>query len=392
LVAPFQHLNFANYGVMMFYVLSSFLLSDIALMEFEDNSTISIKKYFLRRMLRIWPLYFSYLSLVVLSAVILPKLISFDIGRPSIPVLFFYFFHANWIWTLNHIAFTLDDNFINGGILRILWSLSVEEQFYFIFPFAMLYVLKTKRFSTVIIFIILLSIISKIFFILFHINSVGVNMEGSGMYFSTTTYLDLFLFGGCTAFLLAHKTKHFLDKLLNLPFFVCIIILLFFSLANFHASRTYPYSYFALLIYPTFGLVSAYLLAYSIHNKMSFLSKFLRLPVVRSLGTLSYGIYIWHICVNVFVSNYFFSNYYFSFKTDFQRQFLSTMALLFYMFISISLAALSYLLIESPFLNMRQNSSKGSRFKINTFRWIVYSSAIAFSILVLAMLINSYIL
>ncbi|MEI6100195.1 MAG: acyltransferase family protein [Eubacteriales bacterium] len=54
-------------GVELFFVLSSFLLTSLLVKEFKTKNEISIGKYYIRRILRIWPLYFLYILMVILA-------------------------------------------------------------------------------------------------------------------------------------------------------------------------------------------------------------------------------------------------------------------------------------------------------------------------------------
>lgn len=233
----------------------------------------------------------------------------------------------------------------------------------------MLFVFDTKRYLLVYFGITTYSTLAKLFFILFHIDQSDVNMTGNGMYFSTTTYLDMFLYGGCTAFIMANWAQARLDKALDRTCVIRMVILMFFALSCFQASRTYLYSYFALVACPAFGIISAYFLASSIRNEQPMATRFLRLPVARSLRVLLHGIYMWHACVNIFISNYFLYILFVA-TSNIQRNILSAFAHLFFIFVSIMLAATSYLFVETPFLKSRRNSFPEKCYKVDAARWI----------------------
>jgi len=55
-----------NYGVPLFFFLSAFLITELLLKEEEHFGKINIKAFYIRRMLRIWPLYFTFFFLIVL--------------------------------------------------------------------------------------------------------------------------------------------------------------------------------------------------------------------------------------------------------------------------------------------------------------------------------------
>jgi peptidoglycan/LPS O-acetylase OafA/YrhL len=133
--------NWGWVGVDLFFVLSAFLITSLLLREREgsDRGTISLKKFFARRILRIWPLYFCYLAIVaILSLALSPaytgaSLFSAGAGPQAgtggwRQLLLFAFFVGNFavIW--------------QGVILHLLnpmWSLCIEEQFYIVWGLSM---------------------------------------------------------------------------------------------------------------------------------------------------------------------------------------------------------------------------------------------------------------
>ena len=111
----------AYLGVDLFFVLSGFLITGILLDS--RGSPNYLKRFYWRRSLRIFPLYFFYL------------LVIFFIFRPMFS---HYFLGVNPAWYFSYLAnWTMASQQANP-FLAHLWSLSVEEQFYLIWPFAVL--------------------------------------------------------------------------------------------------------------------------------------------------------------------------------------------------------------------------------------------------------------
>ena len=107
------------FGVDLFFTLSSFLITSLLLSEFEINGSLHIRQFYIRRALRIWPVYF----LVTLLAWIA----SFFVAREVFPLslLFcFTFFIGNWAFIFAPV----------NTVATPLWSVSVEEQFYLAWP------------------------------------------------------------------------------------------------------------------------------------------------------------------------------------------------------------------------------------------------------------------
>jgi len=114
-----------NLGVNFFFVLSGFLITYLLLAEKKKTSRINIPAFYMRRILRIWPLYY----LCVLFGFVLFPIIKNMTGEVSMET-------ANW---LPYLVFLNNFDFISNGLpdassLGILWSIAIEEQFYLIWP------------------------------------------------------------------------------------------------------------------------------------------------------------------------------------------------------------------------------------------------------------------
>ena len=109
-------------GVCLFFLLSAFLITDLLLREKEKTGTVSLSAFYIRRILRIWPLYLWALAI----ATVLPHFVhSWSYAGSLIP--YYLLFCGNWI------------NIYRGGwfhdpAISPLWSICIEEQFYLIWP------------------------------------------------------------------------------------------------------------------------------------------------------------------------------------------------------------------------------------------------------------------
>jgi peptidoglycan/LPS O-acetylase OafA/YrhL len=113
-------LELAGYGVTIFFVLSGFLITYLLIKE-KEAGTISIGKFYLRRILRIWPLYYAYLAIVII--------VNVSIGNPldAGTLLLYIFYAANVPYILSNTL----------PMVEHYWSLGVEEQFYLFWPWIM---------------------------------------------------------------------------------------------------------------------------------------------------------------------------------------------------------------------------------------------------------------
>ena len=114
-------------GVCLFFFLSAFLITELLLREKERSLSIDLKAFYMRRILRIWPLYL----LVLLIATLMPYAVrSLEHVGQVIP--YFLLFCGNW-------AVVAHGSWYHDPALSPLWSISVEEQFYLLWPALMLF-------------------------------------------------------------------------------------------------------------------------------------------------------------------------------------------------------------------------------------------------------------
>lgn len=120
-------------GVICFFVLSGFLITYLLLAEKQQSGTIKIKEFYIRRVLRIWPLYF---LVILIGFVLMPLLIKIPFFQNQtfcpnlianidyLSVLWFLFFLSNFAMIFAKPIVAASQS----------WSVSVEEQFYLIWP------------------------------------------------------------------------------------------------------------------------------------------------------------------------------------------------------------------------------------------------------------------
>ncbi|MES1218996.1 MAG: acyltransferase, partial [Bacteroidota bacterium] len=144
--------DLAGFGVSIFFSLSGFLITYLLLLEKDRFTTINIKAFYIRRILRIWPLYYFYLFLSVIMILI------FHLG--DLPGSLIYY-----------IVLCANIPFIAGTELPLIghyWSLGVEEQFYLFWPWI---VKKTTRLIKVLLIFISIFLVLKIGLRLLHIKT-----------------------------------------------------------------------------------------------------------------------------------------------------------------------------------------------------------------------------
>lgn len=120
-------------AVTMFFVLSGFLITYLLITEKEKTGTVSLKNFYIRRILRIWPLYFLIVVVIAVLTFFIPQLN--DSPNPFTSWAFYFFLLPNMAGVFE----------ITITILGPVWSIGVEEQFYAIWPVIVKKSISVKR-------------------------------------------------------------------------------------------------------------------------------------------------------------------------------------------------------------------------------------------------------
>lgn len=136
----------AYLGVPFFFCMSGFLITYLILIEYKKHSKINIKNFYIRRILRIWPLYY---FVVIFGFFVFPYIREVFLNQPNVE-------NASLI---KYLLFLSNFDQIEKGLpfgigLGPTWSLSVEEQFYLVWPIIL--TLTPRKFYIAILFVILL--------------------------------------------------------------------------------------------------------------------------------------------------------------------------------------------------------------------------------------------
>jgi len=280
----FSVFNNGGIAVTFFFVLSGFLISYLLLREQKETHNISIKKFYVRRILRIWPLYF---LLVIIGTLIIPYFLNIIDNPYEMPytfkdVIFYYVLFSPFMVNV----------LFGHHLLEPLWSIGVEELFYIMW--APLFKFFKKHLLAIILFVIALKII-----ILFMI--VEFEMSSSLIKIARMLQLESMAIGGLAAYIIYHRKKGIESSFIfSRPIQVLLLsyILLKFVGVQFITEKSIFFDY----IYNT-QIISQILLTCSFAwliinisiNKKS-LIKFDN-NVLNFLGKISYGIYMYHMLI-----------------------------------------------------------------------------------------------
>lgn len=299
----------------VFFCLSGYLLSKLLLRELSDTGSISVGSFYLRRILRIWPLYFSYIIFCLLSSYIL--------GGQAIK--------NSELTTLLTFTYNWQQIFVDEsrGMPAILWSISVEEQIYLILPWLLVFFSKWNV-SRLVLVLVLAGYVARI----------SLFFNDTGAYRNTFSYMSTI---GIGVFYALNEVKFkilFYKNRSSLSF----LFILFISLYMLFFKSIFSEGYLNIFAFDlTAFLTLCLLLMFSgIQNQSQ---NRLLLPFAW-LGRRTYGMYIFHWPVLAFMvsKDVFFKD----------SQGVSLLEILFAFTLVVSISAFSYRFFEKPFLNLRK--------------------------------------
>ncbi|MDH6423795.1 acyltransferase family protein [Aurantimicrobium minutum] len=272
-------------GVDIFFVISGFLISSHLFSEAFSTLGVSVFQFWARRIRRLLPIAFLVVaatSIVVL--VVLPLSERVEFGKQAIASVFYY---ENWVLAFDSVNYLNADNAPTA--VQQYWSLSVEEQFYILWPLLLITVLMVSRkiraklsltiFSTLFV-LVLLSLSLSIL--------LGVTNNPSG-YFNTFSRIWEFGFGAICAFLVLKTSVISRENLLR-AFQFCGWILLIASIALITPELQFP-GWIAIL--PVTGTALILLGGSGVNENQAGNNKQLLKPATW-LGGISYSMYLWH--------------------------------------------------------------------------------------------------
>ncbi|MBN9299429.1 MAG: acyltransferase [Filimonas sp.] len=263
---PVESILTGDMGVNIFFVISGFLITLLLLKEENTKGEINIKHFYIRRIFRILPVYYFFLAtcFLCLNFKIVPDILIDSFIPPltfttgTLPI--------KTGWTLGHT-----------------WSLSIEEQFYLIWPALLICIKKKRNRNILLIFIISITPVARILYY---------------YHFRDLSYMFILrgdcLMMGCLLAINKDMIQLFYQKikakyLVGISIFSISLLLNYLSSSGSMGSVTIPLTFFL------HGILGVYLIVantLTISNKNLF-SRFLNLKPVVYLGKLSYSLYIW---------------------------------------------------------------------------------------------------
>ena len=303
-----------NLGVNVFFVISGFLITSLLLAEKKNHQTISLKNFYIRRTLRIFPAYYFYL--IVLLVLQLASVIHIGSSAWLTAIIYTKYFNWEQDWFTGHA-----------------WSLSIEEHFYLCWPLLFLMGDKIQKWAAFT--LVLLVPIIKLY----------IN------YHPVSWINDLTIFKRIDSIALGCLIAFYKDNLLRIlkPYFkslfymslLGVYLLIYLPIINTRLNLNLD------LIVVTFGttfgtlanIFIGVIMLYSVFGPHNFWFRLLNSKVLNYIGLLSYSIYLWQ---QLFISGL---NYW---VTSFPQN-------LIFAFLA---AMFSFYCIEQPFLKLKDRFQK----------------------------------
>jgi len=265
-----QFKSIFSFGVPLFFVLSGFLISYLMIKEYESTNSFSTRDFYIRRILRIWPLYY---LIIGFGFFLFPLLRTWILGLPpseNASLLMYLSFLSNF------------DQLATGTLpigvgLGVTWSVSVEEQFYLFWPLVFL-LFPYRKFITGIAITLLGAIVLSWIFNLHPKHSIFCII-----------YLSV---GAMFGYIHAVRTD-VSNKLTNIPVRVFIFVpLVTLLLMKFGSSI--PIN--PVLITISLSILMGYIILYQIQCPSNVDLK--RVYGLEALGKYTYGLYLYHTVCN----------------------------------------------------------------------------------------------
>jgi peptidoglycan/LPS O-acetylase OafA/YrhL len=285
---------YGNFGVRVFFVISGYLITNLLLREQEKTGTVSLRDFYLRRVYRIFPAAYAFMIIAIA---------------------------ANWrvlSWSNLLTAITYTSNYYHGGnwILGHLWSLSVEEQFYLVWPLTLLLSFRAR------VPIVLAVIVSgPPLRILFWLLWGRRGLEHPFPVLADTLAM------GCLLAILSPRLKAWQQVLTSRWFLAVPVLTIVMPLLQLYNNRAYQVA----------GLTMMHAgIALSIEHAVKKNYWLLNLRPIVWIGALSYSLYLW--------------------QQPFLNRNVASVWTAFPLNLAVALlcAAGSYYLVEQPFLAMRE--------------------------------------
>ena len=314
-----QYLKGGFIGVDIFFTISGYLISSLIFIEINNTKKFSFKNFYIKRIRRILP---AFLVVTIASSFYAFKiLLPLQYVEYIKSLLLSSIFLSNYFFYFNDITYGVETAF-HIPLLHT-WSLSVEEQFYIIFPLFSVFVYKffKKYLLNILIVCFLLSFLSYLYF---------ASINYSLTFYALQFRLWEIIAGSILAYLNIYKNKSYgiqwCQNLSIVGFFLIILPILFYK------------NNFFINVFPFLSVLGTCLVIF-FSNKNNYVNKILTLKPLVFIGLISYSLYLWHYPIFVF-------------RKLINPQNFNSIEKFIIIFI---LSVITYYIVEKPFRNLKKN-------------------------------------
>lgn len=316
-------------GVDIFFVLSGFLITSLLIQEKNRHGRISLKAFYIRRALRLTPALILYILVLALFALVFMKRDkAVEIYQGILLTLSYV---SNWIFAFNPR--------IKIGPLGITWSLAIEEQFYFVWPLVLSIAFRLKAPKRVVLYGLILTTI----LVALHRKLL---LEGGAierrLYYATDTRADALLIGCLVALLLAWdlipRSRVFRWGL-NLTASAGFLLVAYMAGTASMGDLDLYLGLFT-LVSMSIGAILIVLMLWP----PAWALQILRVRPLTWIGRISYGVYLWHWPIREIICP--------------KIETASTGRIIAAALVSVTAAALSFYLVETPFLRLKERFAR----------------------------------
>ncbi len=314
-------------GVNFFFVLSGFLITYLLIEEKKLNGQINIKKFWIRRILRIWPLF--YLCLII-GFFIFPFLKSAFGQQPNETASIGYYL------TFSNNFDIIKNGSPDASILGVLWSVAIEEQFYFVWPI-ILYLLPIKKYWIAFSTVIIVSLIFR-----------GLNNNYISHELHTLSCMGDMAIGAFGAWLI-QTDENFKTKIKILkPIYISLIYIFFLTVYIFRDEILIQKNFFLSVVErPLIAVIILLIILEQCFSDKS-LFKMSKFKFLTKWGTIGYGLYCLHF-VGILIVTSLTKKY--SINTELWQVFIIDTP--FALALTIVISLISYNIFEKPFLKLK---------------------------------------
>jgi peptidoglycan/LPS O-acetylase OafA/YrhL len=331
--AGLGHLVPGGLGVTIFFAISGYLITGQMVAEVERTGRLDLRQFYLRRFFRLAPALIVYIAIMTPVALLMGA----DMSPQSIAASALYIGNYWWIF----------HGYGDFSPFPILWSLSIEEQFYILFPCALsLAVPRLERAILPVAGIMLAVLLWRVHVAQLCIDHAGPwavcglpqrpdMPEGARIYLGTDTRFDCILAGVLAALTAVYAGARWRRRLLgNVPLCAALAALLLSLLVRDAAFRD-------TLRYSIQSMASAVIILNLAHGRACLLRRVLSYGGLVHIGRLSYSLYLYHFATRLIIVRVLGGFTWQSYR--------------FYLFFACSflLAVLSYYYVERPMLRLR---------------------------------------